>query len=134
MEDKKIQKYELGYLLAKEEDIQIVMKHLADHGAEIGIKGDLVHIALSYPIKKHDKAHFGWIRFTMPAENAPTLTNALRLDKQIIRTLLIAEPFEKQNRPESESRSKARKAPIEQAPTKEMSNEALEEQLATLQG
>ena len=127
MEDKKTQKYELGFLLDKEEDVKVVMKYLADGGAQVSTKGNATHIALSYPIKKHDKAYFGWVRFAMPTESVPALANALRLDAKVLRTLLIASPFEGESKAEFNPRTRARK-PV----AKEMSNEVLEEKLAAM--
>lgn len=128
MQDATTKIYEVSFLLGKEEDLEIVLKHLAAHKAEVATKSPLTQINLAYPIKKHDKAYFGFVRITMDPAEAPKLNDDMRLDNGIIRSLIIASPAEKSERRDP-SQNRTRRAPA-----KEVSNEALEAKLAALQG
>lgn len=128
-EEIKTQKYELSFLLDKEDDVEIITKYLEDNQAEVDIKSELSYIDLSYPIEKHDKAHFGYVIFKMPTANAPKLTESLRMDANVLRTLLIASPSLKTNTDANKKVDKPKKPEA-----REVSNEALEEKLAALEG
>ena len=131
MEEKNTNKYELSFLLAKEGDVEVINKHLSKVGAQDVVLGSVANLALSYPIEKHDKAYFGFVRFTMPRGMAGELNDALRLDNAILRSLLIASPIETKETTVSHLRRERADKPTV---NRESSNEDLEEKLAALQG
>jgi len=126
MEDTVLKDYEVSFLVGSDADAEVVMKHLSAHKAKVSSTGPINQVNLAYPIKKHDKAYFGYVRVSMPAAEVPKLTDAMRLDNKIIRSLVIMAVAKSEKQ---ESAPRARKS----AP-KEVSNEALEAKLAALQG
>lgn len=85
--------YEIGYLARGEEGAGILIGHLKRLGAEILFEGEVKSIKLSYPIEHHSSAHFGYTHFKINPDLVSDLSNALKLDNQVIRFLLITPPF-----------------------------------------
>ncbi|OGY59235.1 MAG: 30S ribosomal protein S6 [Candidatus Colwellbacteria bacterium RIFCSPLOWO2_01_FULL_48_10] len=133
MTETTLKNYELSFLLEKEEDSETVWKHLAAVKAEIESKSPVVSTILSYPIKKHAQAYFGYARFNLDGSQINLLNEAMRLDTKVLRHLIIASPpakMQRQERQESSGRQFRARKPV----AKETSNEALEAKLASLTG
>jgi ribosomal protein S6 len=133
--------YEISFLLRSEEDVQTVVRHLSDRGAEIVSEGSVDKIRLAYTIEKENEAFFSYLHFTMdPAENA-TLNNALTLDKAIIRFLIVTPPFVKSTKRRLERRGgkdeKAEEPTVASTEATEVrgdiSNESLEKTLKEME-
>jgi len=93
MEGKTLKPYEIGYLVGSEEGTSALVGHLKRLGAEILFEGEVRSIKLSYPVQHHSSAYFGYIHFEIHPELIGGLNNALKLDNQITRYLLITPPF-----------------------------------------
>ncbi len=97
-----MQHYELAYLIspnltqnqAKELSHKI-LEDLHKEGAILDLAGDLVKINLAYPIKKHNEAYFGSIRFFLKKEKINKILNQLSTQKNFLRLMLT-----KKERPE----------------------------------
>ena len=137
MEDENIKSpklYEMSFLVKDEND--------ALHGAELIKKfsGTVVkepvlrRIALSYPIKKHTSAVFGFLTFHMAGDSVKAMEHDLRTDAVIIRALIISIVPKKERAKRDETRGMPyRPAPVaparamerKSAPPAALSNEAL---------
>lgn len=90
-EDKK--EYEISFLLKHEGDAQEVLKLLKQHGAEITFEGPLKHLQLTYKIKHHTEASFGYLHFKLAPGHLAELNHDLGTKPAIIRFLIITPPF-----------------------------------------
>jgi len=134
--DKKL--YEVSFLAKSENGAAIIVKHLTSLGAE-GLKEvDLKKMKLAYPMKGEASAFFGCINCELSADSVSKFTDAVKLEGEIIRTLIV-EPQPARNRTAevpsssapSESTKPARRKPIkrEEPDDGTLSNELLEEKL-----
>lgn len=125
--------YEVGYLARGEEGAGILMGHLKRLGAEILFEGEVKSIKLSYPVRHHSSAHFGYTHFKINPDLISGLSNALKLDSEIIRFLIITPPFLKDRNqvPESVPMQPRRvvKPKTEVSEGGAVSNDLLEEKL-----
>lgn len=130
MEDQKINIYEITFLAIDAAGVDAVKKNLAGLSAEIVTEGPAAERQLAYPIDKRTSALFGYIHFKMLSANVKPLNDALTLDKSILRFLIItpipAKPLPK--------KTDAPTRPVKKPAANDLSNEALEEKLAALQG
>ena len=130
MEDQKINNYEISFLLNASEDVGAIKSLLSDLKAEIITEGPVLEIQLAYPILKKVSAYFGYIHFKLPTLSIQKINDTLGLNKNIVRFLIItpipAKPIPR--RMETSSR------PVKKGASNDLSNEALEEKLAALQG
>lgn len=128
IEEAKLKKYELAFLVNSQEDAGLVVKHLAKIAASTIFEGPVVETRLAYPILNKRSGHFGYVHFTANPDSINKLNEAMKLDKSIVRFLIITPPPAKPQRPRIEgSPLKAKPAPTD------LSNKALEEKLASLQ-
>lgn len=74
-----------------------LLKQLKDFGALI-IFSELPQLKqLAYPVKKENNAYFGYIQFKFPKESLSSLEEKLRLDNDILRSMIFRiKPKEKQ--------------------------------------
>ena len=93
MEETTPKPYEIGYLVRDEEGASALIGHLKRLKAEIVFEGELRSIKLSYPVQHHPSAYFGYIHFEIHPELIGSLNDALKLDNQITRFLIITPPF-----------------------------------------
>lgn len=130
MEDIKTKNYEIAFLVQNDSDTEHVLKHLADVGAEITNEGSVSPIRLAYPIKKINQAYFGFMHFSLDPASLKNLNAALQLDKNILRYIVVTPPpvFKAVRKPVE------KKEPKKQPDFTQVSNEALVEELAALQG
>ena len=133
MEEKVSKPYEIGYLVKSEEGAGALIGHLKRLEAEILFEGELRSIKLSYPIEHHSSAYFGYIHFEINPELISDLNDALELDNQITRSLLITPPFlkDRSQGPESVPTQSRRiiKPKTEVSEGVAVSNDLLEEKL-----
>lgn len=132
--------YEVSFLAKSENGAAIMVKHLTSLDAEIVNEGNLNKMKLAYPIKKQESAYFGCILCSIPRDAVSKVHDAVRLDKEILRVLIltpqpIKEGKTKQQVPDSVSTSTIEpviKKPATKPEAKEkgtLSNELLEEKL-----
>lgn len=133
MEEKTSKPYEIGYLVRSEEGTSALIGHLKRLGAEILSEGELRSIKLSYPVQHLSSAYFGYIHFEINPELIGSLNDALKLDDQITRFLIITPPFlrDRSRGPESAPTQPRRviKAKSEVNEGATVSNDLLEEKL-----
>ncbi len=132
--DKK--EYELSFLLSEAAAISEIDKALVNVGAEVGTKGQVSEIRLSYPIKKHTSANFGYYHFTAHPEDVVKVKEELKLNPKVLRTLLLTPPVKqmlREPRPIKPIESKKEVAPKVEEPKpaepRILSNEGLEKKL-----
>lgn len=131
--EKTLKPYEIGYLVKSEEGARTLIDHLKRQGAEILFEGEIKGIKLSYPIRRLPEAYFGYAHFKINPEVISGLSDALGLDGEIVRFLIVTPPFAKDKsfRPVSEPAQPRRAARPRAEPSKEIaaSNDLLEEKL-----
>lgn len=88
--------YEIGYLVRGEEGTGVVMDHLKRLPAEILFEGEVKATRLLYPIERLTSAYFGYIHFKSDPEVISNLNDALKLDNQVVRFLIVTPPFTKE--------------------------------------
>lgn len=125
--------YEISFLLKEENDVEAVLKHLSQIGAEILNEGRISETKLAYPIKKLNSAYFGWLHFAAQPDEAVKLNAALKLEGRVLRYLIITPPItktEKKKSPRPAERSGEQSAsPAAESAASELSNEELEKKL-----
>ena len=137
--DEQVKKlYEVSFLARSENGAATMVKHLIASGAEIINEGSLNKMKLAYPIEKEESAYFGSIACSMPTEAVSGVHDAVRLDKEILRLMILTpmvvkESAESERRPQTSgfptgtSRPRAPKVDVEEKSA--LSNELLEEKL-----
>ncbi|HEY4496556.1 MAG TPA: 30S ribosomal protein S6 [Candidatus Paceibacterota bacterium] len=133
MEDTNINTYELSFLLRDDKDIDLISVNLSNIGAEISTQGTISELKLSYPIEKTNNAYFGYVIFKAEKPAIAKLNNALKLEKKILRFLIVTPPPVDPNAPKAEDASGIRQTRSKVVKS-ELSNKALEEKLAALRG
>ena len=89
--------YEIAYLISpktKDEDVFGEAGKITGfiQSAASGLIGHITEpkqIRLAYPIKKSQDAYFGWTRFTMEPEAVADFEKKLKLEKTIMRYLIV---------------------------------------------
>lgn len=107
--------YEVSFLVAEEGDAAEVENVLSKNQATIVTKGPVVMMKLSYPIKKHASAYFGFMHFKTLPEVAATLRQALHISKKIIRFLIVTPWITIQSRESRDARMISRERPVASA-------------------
>lgn len=132
--DKK--EYELSFLLNEAGSISEIDKALANIKAEITTRGQISEIRLSYPIKKHTSAHFGYYYFMAHPEDVVKVKEELKLNPNVLRNLLLTPPIKPMTRePRPIKPIESKKEPavkVEESRPAEpriLSNEGLEKKL-----
>ena len=124
-EGKKV--YELAFVLKDASSEKVVLDFLAQHKATIVSQSPINAMKLAYPIKKHLTGYFGVINLETEPVNIIALSNALNLNAEVLRFLVIAVP----NIKKSTERSEPRKTNKVETPvsTATLSNKDLEDKL-----
>ena len=102
MSDAETKNYEIAYLISAEipedEVVGVVGKitgAIQDSHGLVGRINEPKQRRLAYPIKiertNHTHAHFGWTRFTITPDEFAELEKKLKLEKNIVRYLIIEE-------------------------------------------
>lgn len=137
MEENIPKTYELAFLIQGEEDLQVILGTLRAQGAELISEGSINKIRLAYPIKKFAEAYFGYLHFSLLPSAVNKLSEALKLDPQVIRFLIIQSlPKRGEKRAEVIKRAEMTEVPSQPiaAEAAELSNEALEKKLEEILG
>jgi len=92
--EQQVKKYEIGFLVREESEVDEIKNALAAIKAEIVSEGRLKKIRLSYPIKKETVAHFGYYWFNADTQAIKEMDAALRLNAKVLRHIIIASPLE----------------------------------------
>lgn len=95
--EQQVKKYEIGFLVREESEVDEIKNALAAAKAEIVSEGRLKKIRLSYPIKKETVAHFGYYWFMLDTQALKEMDAKLRLNTKVLRHILIATPLELNN-------------------------------------
>ncbi|TSC95980.1 MAG: 30S ribosomal protein S6 [Parcubacteria group bacterium Athens0714_26] len=121
------QLYEIAFILMDPSESVAIINLLSQYKATIVHKAEPVDIRLSYPIKKHSAAYFGYIQFKVNAEDIIKIKESLKLNQSILRFLII-NLLSKKEQPERRIESKNSFRPENPVQTV-LTNEALEERL-----
>ncbi|MBP9669103.1 MAG: 30S ribosomal protein S6 [Candidatus Pacebacteria bacterium] len=96
--------YEVGYHIlpnvegeAIEKVVQGVREMIAEMGGSLIAEGTPQDMHLAYTMyinnegknTSYDRAHFGWIKFELPAEKIAALEESLKLNKKILRSIVF---------------------------------------------
>jgi ribosomal protein S6 len=143
-EEKDKKEYELALLLNSEDDLAGVIKLVGAHNAEGITEARAKRLQLSYEIKHHTEAVFVYFTFKMFGDDMKALEHELNTRADVLRFMVIASPApaertatsamppREERRPRSNSYA-APTAPSEtpkpMAPSKPLSNEALEKKI-----
>ncbi len=92
--EQQVKKYEIGFLVREESEVAEIKNALAAIKAEIVSEGRLKKIRLSYPIKKENLAHFGYVWFNSDTQAIKEMDASLRLNSKVLRFIIIADPLE----------------------------------------
>lgn len=137
--DEQVKKvYEVSFLARSEDGASAMVGHLVSAGAEIVNEGSLNKMKLAYPIEKEESAYFGCITCSIPTEMVSKIHDAVRLDKEIIRLMILTPNVIKENAgsrkapqtsesPKGTGRPKTSNTEVEEKAA--LSNELLEEKL-----
>lgn len=112
--------YEIAFLLKSPEALKELSGALKSQGAELVYESPLKEAALSYPIKKHNSAQFGFFHFQSNPESIAKMKEALGLSQNVLRFLIVTPPVKMASAQPRQERKPA--APV-------MSNEMLEGKL-----
>lgn len=135
MADKK--DYEIGFVVAAEENVDQISKLLGQHGVEIKSTGQLKKVSLAYKIKKVKEAFFGFCLVSALPADIKNLEKDLMTSPEILRFLIVSLPKTKAagvspgddhvivKKPYQPQRS----APAVSRQTQVLSNEALEKKI-----
>lgn len=85
------EKYEITYLCEEGKSVKEAAKVLETAGAKISKETDLGIKKLAYPINKMTTAHYGAILFEIQKTELAKLEKALKLNKTIVRYLIVKE-------------------------------------------
>jgi ribosomal protein S6 len=149
-EEKDRKEYELGILLAKEEDLPGVLALLATHHVENASEARSKRLTLAYEIKGHTEAVFSSLTFKAFGDEVKALEQELALRPDVIRSLVVktpkpsthavgtgipsAAPAEKYPRTVSRPGSAPSSEPRHETSSKPLSNEALEKKIEEILG
>ncbi len=142
-EDKEKKLYELAILVKDEADMQGVLALLTQYNAEALSEPRAKKLALAYKIKKHTEAIFVSLTFRVFPDDAKNLERDLVTRKEIIRSLIMVAPkvserpttatpsfpSMRRGRPTTPYATSAPAAEAKPAPSRPLSNEALEKKI-----
>lgn len=120
--------YELAVLLDNETAEPAIADFLAKNQAEVYQKEGPKTVNLAYPIKKHASAALVVYCFSAPTEVVPTLKEDLKMQPNVLRSLLITPPVLKSKKIVVRE-SRPISVDIKPPRTEAVTNEALEETL-----
>jgi ribosomal protein S6 len=149
-EEKDRKEYELGILLAKEEDLSGLLAVLASHHVENASEPRSKRLTLAYEIKGHTEAVFTSLTFKAFGDEVKALEQELILRPDVLRSLVVktpkpskhpvgtgipsAAPVEKYPRTASRPGTAPAAEPRHEASSKPLSNEALEKKIEEILG
>lgn len=128
IEDQEKHGYEISFLLRAVEDAAVIAKHLSEFKADILNESRIQEINLAYPIKKLNKAYFGYIIFNSSPLDIAKLNENLKLDQKVLRFLIIMSPVVK-NQERKPEVAEVTEKPKETVVERDLSIDALEAKL-----
>ncbi|HEY4499802.1 MAG TPA: 30S ribosomal protein S6 [Candidatus Paceibacterota bacterium] len=124
--------YEIAFLLKDPEGEKDLVQIIAQHNGTIKVQQPAKAIRLAYPITKHTSAYFGFMHCDLPASAIESIDRTLKLNKNVIRFLIVIPPLIKASK--TERKSDGRRLVKKVASTKSLlTNDVLEEKLAALE-
>ncbi|HUC31103.1 MAG TPA: 30S ribosomal protein S6 [Candidatus Paceibacterota bacterium] len=142
-EEKDKKEYELALLLKSEDNVASVLKLVAQHNGEGASEPRAKRLQLAYEIKKHTEAVFVYFTFKAFGDDIKTLEHDLNSHADVLRFMVIASPApaertatsamppreERRSRTPSYSVAPAATEAPKPAPSRPLSNEALEKKI-----
>jgi len=138
MEENSKKTYEVSFLAKSENGAATMVGHLKSAGADIANEGRLSKMRLAYPIDRQGSAYFGCITCSLEAESVSKIHDAIRLDDEIMRILILSPSLKKEEvkKPSSyegrrvdEVSSEVKSVKKDDSADGTLSNELLEEKL-----
>lgn len=127
--------YEISFLVKDENGAATLVGHLTRFGAEIAGEGNIARVELAYPVRKYTSAYAGTLSCTVDAETISGIRDALNLDKDILRFLIVTPPVSREHPPQASVKSAGQgnpprpKVSPKPQPETALSNDLLEEKL-----
>lgn len=118
--------YEVAFLLEDPSSEKTILDLLAQSKAVITNQSSINPLRLAYPIKKHLSAYFGYVNFEAEPLDIKNLSDALKLNNEILRFLIVSSAVKK---PEGKKEFKKLVQPEISTSKSMLSNKALEEKL-----
>jgi len=84
--------YELAYLVTEKENTASIFAALEKQGAQITAKNEPVFRELSYAIRKHKSAFFGFCIFSVSPEKIEKIDGELKKLQHVIRFFIVQTP------------------------------------------
>jgi len=140
MEEIKGQKYEFSFWftskiseLEAETYFNELLEKLESFGAQI-ITTQLPHLKLlAYPIKKETSSYFGFIQFSLGAEDLENFKKNLQFEEKILRFIIVRiKKKEKAKTPSKGKRAVYQRAEIKEQKPEEISLEELDKKLSEI--
>ncbi len=133
-EERSEKAYEVSFLAETEEKIEDVKRLVGQHGATVSSISMPKKINLAYPINHLTQAVFMALKITAAPEKIKMLEKDLRGNKNVVRSLIVTLPREKEEEVKDEKkygvsmrRGVSREPHVEK--TKPLSNEAIEKKI-----
>lgn len=132
--DKKISEYKISFL-TKTENSDAIRNVMLKRGIEIVSESEPVKVHLAYPVKKEQYAFSGSFLFRAPSDDVTEITPSLKLEKDILRLMIIKEPIldvdarTHQANASLRARVRRRGDGVKRSFKTELSNEALEKKI-----
>lgn len=89
IEDKDKKEYEIGVLVATEEDLAAVVALVRSHNGEISAEPRAKKMALAYEIKHHSDAVFAYFNFKASGSDVKELEHDMNTKPEVIRSLVV---------------------------------------------
>lgn len=126
MEDNNLKDYEIAFLLTSSDSAKELAGFFTQHQAEIFHQPPLTEVRLSYPIKKHVSAQFGFYHFRTSPEVIQKLKDGLVLNQSVLRFMIVTPPVKL---PAAASQQRQERKPAAPVISNEMLEGKLEEML-----
>jgi ribosomal protein S6 len=140
MQQNVMKPYEVSFLVKNENGAASLIRELHHFGGEITNEGEINPVSTSYPTSAGDSVYFGFVHCNLPVNSIRDIKNSLKLNKDVIKSLIINPPFGRpkaeravrQSRDTSAGRKETRSLSsksVKPQPSNALSNELLEEKL-----
>lgn len=123
--------YEISFLLQDPEGEKELAQLIAQHNGVLKAQQPAKAIRLAYPIAKHTSAYFGFMHCELPTSAVELIDKTLKLNKNVIRFLIVIPPLIKVSA--KERKSDGRKLVKKAASGTLLTNDALEAKLAAFE-
>lgn len=127
--DETQKEYEIAFLLRDEAVLRSVLDAMRGVGAEINFESPLNRVPLAYPVCKEAAAFFGWFIFSSAPENVKSINAVLKLNRDVLRFLIITPPLVKKTRRQIPAKPRQTNTFTEERQGGHLSNEDLEKKI-----